>query len=81
MRQSRLESATEAVLNVGSGFFVALLVWQFIAAPLWGYEITLLDNLGLTTLFTVVSVIRSYIWRRFFERRIMRRIQSYAREE
>lgn len=74
MRQSRKESAVEAILNVGSGFVTAFLVWQLIAAPLWGYEITLLDNLGLTTIFTVVSVVRSYIWRRFFERRIMRRV-------
>ena len=77
MRQTRMESGIEAVCNVGSGFFVALLVWQFIAAPIWGYEVTLLDNLGLTTIFTVVSVVRSYVWRRFFERRIRDRIQRY----
>lgn len=79
MEQSRLESAVEAVLNVGSGFFVALFVWQLIIAPIWGYDITLLDNLGLTTIFTAVSIIRSYIWRRFFERRIKRRLQAYAK--
>ena len=73
MRQSRIESAVEAVLNVGSGFIVAMLVWQLVAAPLWGYEVTLLDNLGLTTLFTGVSLVRTYIWRRVFERRIRRR--------
>lgn len=75
MRQSKLESAIEALLNIGSGFVVAMLVWQLVAAPLWGYEVTLLDNLGLTTLFTVVSLVRSYIWRRIFEGRIRRRRQ------
>ena len=77
-RQSKLESAVEAVLNVGSGFVVAMLLWQFVAAPLWGYEVTLLDNLGLTTIFTVVSVTRTYVWRRFFERRIRRRFQRHG---
>ena len=75
MRQSRLESAVEAVLNVGSGFFVALLAWQFVVAPLYGYEVTLLDNLGLTSIFTAISVIRGYIWRRYFEHRIRKRIK------
>ena len=74
-RQSRLESAVEAVLNVGSGFVVAMVLWQFVVAPLWGYEVTLLDNLGLTAIFTTISVVRSYVWRRFFERRIRRRFQ------
>ena len=78
MRQSRLESAVEAVLNVGSGFVVAMVLWQFVAAPLWGYEVTLLDNLGLTTIFTIVSVTRTYVWRRFFERRIRRRFQRHG---
>ena len=78
MRQSKLESAVEAVLNVGSGFVVAMLLWQFVAAPLWGYEVTLLDNLGLTTIFTVVSAVRTYVWRRFFERRIRRRFQRHG---
>ena len=27
-----------------------------------------IDNLGITGLFTVVSVIRSYVWRRIFNR-------------
>ncbi len=76
MRQSKIQSAIEAVLNVGSGFIIAMLLWQFVAAPLWGYEVTLLDNLGLTALFTGVSVVRSYIWRRFFERHIMKRVSK-----
>lgn len=74
MRQSRLESGIEALCNIGSGFLVAMVVWQVIG-PLYGYEITLADNIGLTTIFTIVSIVRSYIWRRFFEARIRRRIQ------
>ena len=70
--QSRKGSATEALLNVGSGFILALFIWQFIAAPLWEYEVTFLDNLGLTSIFTAASVLRSYIWRRVFERYIKR---------
>ena len=74
-RQSRLESGVEAVCNIGSGFLVALVVWQVISS-LYGYDITFADNIGLTSIFTVVSIVRSYIWRRFFEARILRRIRD-----
>jgi membrane protein implicated in regulation of membrane protease activity len=78
LRQSKLESAVEAVLNVGSGFVIALFAWQFIVAPLYGYKVTMLDNLGLTSIFTIISVVRGYVWRRFFERRIRRRLRGHG---
>lgn len=76
IRQSRFESAIESVLNVGSGFILAMLIWQLIANPLYGYKITLLDNLGLTAIFTTISVVRGFLWRRFFEGRIIKRIRN-----
>ncbi len=71
--QTKKGSILEATLNIGSGFFVAMLVWQFIAAPLFGYEVTLIDNFWLTMIFTVVSVVRSYIWRRIFNYYIVKK--------
>lgn len=70
--QSRLGSAVESVLNVGSGFVVGALLWSFVIAPLWDYDVTLLDSLGIPAIFTVVSVARTYVWRRFFEGRLRR---------
>lgn len=66
MQQSKLVSGIETVLNQASGFLLSLVVWQWVVAPLFGYEVTLLDNLGLTSIFTIVSMLRSYAWRRFF---------------
>src|SRR5690606_30452860 len=65
MSQSRAESLLEASLNTASGFVVSLVVWHFVAAA---YEIPmpLSTNLEITGIFTVVSVARSYAWRRFF---------------
>lgn len=79
MRQSKLESLVEASLNTASGFVVSLFVWQFIAAPLFGYHITWKDNFLLTALFTVVSVMRSYIWRRLFNRKFYKAIVRWFR--
>lgn len=64
--QTRLGSFTETCLNIGSGFLVSMLVWQLLVAPLYGYEVTLLDNLGMTLIFTGVSIARTYVWRRIF---------------
>lgn len=72
MGQSKLMSALESWANLLSGFVISFLVWQFIAAPLYGYEVTFMDNMGLTSIFTVVSLIRSYTWRRYFNRLFIR---------
>ncbi len=67
--QTRLGSALESLLNIGSGFLLSMAIWQLIANPLYGYDVTLIENFGLTTIFTVVSLFRSYLWRRFFNNR------------
>ncbi len=77
--QTRKGSALEVTLNIGSGFIVAMLTWQLVAAPLFGYEVTLYDNFWLTMIFTVVSVIRSYFWRRLFNYYIVKKEQNYDR--
>ena len=71
--QTRKGSLLETTLNIGSGFIVAMLVWQLIVAPLFGYEVTLYDNFWLTMIFTVVSVVRSYFWRRLFNYYIVKK--------
>ncbi len=66
MEQSRLVSFIEANMNVFSGFFISLAVWIFFVAPLYDIEVTYAQNLEITCIFTVSSLIRSYIIRRFF---------------
>lgn len=66
--QSKAVSLLESVVNVASGFALSLLLWQFVLAPWFGYEVTIVDNLQLTSVFTTVSIARGYLWRRFFER-------------
>lgn len=66
--QSKLGSLVEASVNVAIGFCVSVAVGRF-AYPLFGYEVTLMDNASLTVVFTVTSMARSYIIRRLFNRR------------
>lgn len=64
-RQLRRHSAIEVCLNTGSGFVLALVTnWAlhyWLAIPLTDGQ-----NITITIAFTVVSLLRSYFWRRVF---------------
>lgn len=64
--QSRKNSLIESCCNVGSGFLLSMLIWEAVIEPAWGIEKNLLDNIGITLIFTLASLIRGYIWRRIF---------------
>lgn len=63
--QTRWQSLVEATTNIGTGFLISVVVWQFLAHH-YGYEMPLSRNLEITTIFTVVSIARSYLFRRLF---------------
>ena len=67
MKQTRVESLIEAVLNVGTGLIISACVWV-VVGPWYGYHVFFTTALSISAIFTVTSVIRSYVWRRFFER-------------
>jgi hypothetical protein len=71
MSQSRAHSALEAVTNVVVGFAIALAT-QLLAFPVVGLHASLRQNLGIGALFTTVSLVRSYLLRRIFDRWPMR---------
>ena len=57
----------ESVIDVGSGFILAILI-QLLIFPLFGLYPTILDSLGIALIFTVVSITRSWIWRLVFKK-------------
>ena len=59
------QSFLEACLNTASGFGVAMLAVQFLF-PLIGVRMSVEQNLAATSIMTVISVVRSYAWRRLF---------------
>lgn len=66
MTQTKLESFIETMINVISGFIVSMIIWQYFVAPLYNIPVTLESNIGITAIFTITSIVRSYYWRRFF---------------
>jgi hypothetical protein len=59
-------SLIEAISNVAVGFAVALLT-QTLVFPLFGLQASFVDNLALGSIFTGISIARSYLLRRLFE--------------
>jgi membrane protein implicated in regulation of membrane protease activity len=58
---SKKSSMLEVACNTGSGFVVSYAVTATIHS-----QLSVMSPLVITGLFTVVSLVRSYAWRRFF---------------
>ncbi len=65
--QSRAMSLVEAAANVVVGYGAAVAT-QIIVFPWFGLSATLAGNLMIGSIFTAVSLVRSYTLRRLFER-------------
>lgn len=69
MSQSRMGSFIEACTHTAVGFVFSILL-SLIVYPLFGHAFTLMENVGITTIFTLASIIRGYFVRRWFNARI-----------
>ncbi len=67
MQQSRVMSFVEATTNVVVGYILAILT-QLAVFPLFGLEAALGEHLAIGMAFVAVSLARSYLLRRLFER-------------
>jgi hypothetical protein len=65
--QSKKHSVIESMANVAIGYMVALLS-QLVVFPMFDIHIPLSSNLAITAWFTVISLIRSYVVRRWFNK-------------
>lgn len=74
MTQTKLESLLENVLNVLSGLGLSIFVVQPIV--FWYFDIHLetSENILIAVIFTVVSIIRGYVWRRYFNKKLLKRM-------
>jgi len=65
----------ESFIDVGSGFILSLLI-QIIIFPWFGLHPTIWDSIHITLIFTVVSIIRSALWRKYFRNKIHERLNK-----
>lgn len=70
--QTRTESFIESVLNLLVGLLVNL-GGQYVIFPLLGMDVTFAEHMWITLFFTVLSLTRSYVLRRWFNGLSLRR--------
>lgn len=63
--QSKRESMIETLMNVGIGWFISFIA-NMLVLPLFGYNINLTDGILISIIFTIISIVRGYLIRRFF---------------
>lgn len=77
MNQTRLGSFIEAWINVAIGFAINFCA-NLLILPLIGFHISVGQNLFIGVLYTVISVARSYVIRRWFNARLRETAQRLA---
>jgi len=65
MSQSRKHSFLEALLNTASGFLISYFVAE-LTFTYFNFSASHKETFQITCIFTLVSIVRSYIWRRIF---------------
>ena len=63
--QSKKQSLIETLTSVFLGWLIGVIL-NLTVLPLFDYNITVVDSLWVSLIFTVVSVVRGYIIRRWF---------------
>lgn len=56
----------ETLIGTAVGFCLSVAIWEFVVKPVWHLNTAFVSNLQITALFTVVSIARGYVLRRFF---------------
>lgn len=65
--QTKLQSLIEMICNYASGFVVAFLTWHYMIPVFWPHlSVPASQGVWVTVVFTIVSITRSYLWRRLF---------------
>lgn len=69
MSQTKKQSLKEAISNTAVGFIVSYMS-TFLIFPLVGFSSNPSKNLVITIYFTVISILRGYVIRRWFNKKV-----------
>ena len=68
MSQSKKHSVLESFTNTTAGIVTSFVVQLFLY-PLLEIEVSLIENIQITIVFLVISIIRMYVLRRIFNKK------------
>jgi len=67
IKQSKLGSLSESVTNVLIGISFGFIA-NIVVLPAFGYMVTFKDGLLISVVFTIISIFRSYVIRRIYNK-------------
>ena len=62
-----MESLEEACVNIAVGYALSVMLTMIIL-PIFNFHVSFNDSLAISAAFTALSIARSYVLRRFYER-------------
>ena len=65
--QKKFHSLVEAIFNTIFGFGISMIA-NIVVLPLFGFHPTIKDAFNIGLIFTVISIARSYVLRRIFNK-------------
>lgn len=68
MQQSRKDSLIESVVNILVGYIISFIA-NLLVLPCFGFYPSINDSFHITNVFTLISLVRSYLLRRLFTNR------------
>lgn len=72
MSQTKLQSLLEANVSTAIGFGISWAITPFVMAT-FGYSVGAGKAFGITAVYTLISIVRGYLVRRFFNRMAVHR--------
>lgn len=78
MQQTRIGSFIEALSNVAIGFIAAILS-QIAIFPWFDIHVTMGTHAAIGAWFTMISIIRGYAVRRWFNKRLHKAVSALSR--
>jgi hypothetical protein len=79
MRQTRLGSLIEVSINIFIGYWINFAA-NLVVLPMFGLNVSIADNFLIGFIYTFISVARSYVVRRWFEKKIQQAAMRIANE-
>ena len=78
MNQTKIESLLESIVNIIIGYGVAL-ASQLLIFPMVGIDVPFSTNLWIGLWFTLISLVRSYVIRRWFNAGLHKMVVAMAK--
>ena len=78
MNQTKIESLLESIVNIIIGYGVAL-ASQLLIFPMFGIDVPFSANLWIGLWFTLISLVRSYVIRRWFNAGLHKMVVAMAK--